>query len=109
MFSSDLKVCIGFGTRICVDWGILVSVFEICNRMDMVGVKPGGEMRGRESVPASGLKVRLGKLHRFSASPDSRVFACLSCLASGFRVFAIIFSSYICGLSYYFGWLKSNI
>ena len=50
-----------------------------------------------------------GKLHRFSASPDSRVFACLSCLANGFRVFDIIFSSYICDLSYYFGWLKSNI
>ena len=52
---------------------------------------------------------RRAKLHWFSASPDSRVLACLSCLASGFRVFAIIFSSYICGLSYYFGWLKSNI
>ena len=43
-----------------------------------------------------------GKLHSFSALPNSRVFACLSCLVNGFRVFAIVFSSYICDLSYYF-------
>ena len=50
-----------------------------------------------------------GKLHCFSASLNSRVFVCLSYLASGFRVFDIVFSSYICDLSYYFGWLKFNI
>ena len=50
-----------------------------------------------------------GKLYRFNVSPNSRVFACLSYLASGFKVFIIVFSSYICGLDYYYGLLKSNI
>ena len=50
-----------------------------------------------------------GMLYHFNALPNSRFFACLSCLASRFKVFTIEFSSYICGLSYYYGWLKSNI
>ena len=36
-------------------------------------------------------------------------FCMFKLLTYGFRMSAIVFSSYICGLSYYFGWLKSNI